>query len=634
MNRASLRERLRYAFDNSMSKGTIALIGWLTLISAGLIFGMALLVWGLHLAPAQSDGNGPGFAQVAWAAMLRTLDPGTMGSDTGSWSFLISMLAITLGGIFIISTLIGVLTSGIEAKIEELRKGRSRVIETGHTVILGWSPAVFTIVSELCIANESQRKSCIVILGEEDKIEMEDALRDRLESFRRTRVVCRTGSPIDVNDLDMVSVQTSRSIVVLAPEGEDADSQSIKTILAITNSPNRRAEPYHIVAEIHDPKNLEVARMVGRNEAELVLVGDLVSRITVQTCRQSGLSVVYNELLDFDGDEIYFKAEPSLVGRTFSESLFAYDDCSAIGLNQKNGGVRLNPPMDTRIEEGDEIILIAEDDSKIGTPMRREPAIDEQAIRYAPIIEPKPERTLILGWNWRVPSMINELEAYVAPGSVLTAVADVAEAEEEIARLCTGISRQMVGFEIGDTTDRRMLDKLEIHTYNHVILVCSDQLPPQEADARVLITLLHLRDIADRTGHPFSIVSEMLDLRDRALAEVTHPDDFIVSERLISLLLSQISENKYLNAVFTDLFDPEGSEVYLKPATYYVAAGQPVSFYTVVESARRRGEVAIGYRLKEHATDAKRGYGVVVNPDKPDLVTFGPQDKVVVVAEN
>ena len=103
-------------------------------------------------------------------------------------------------------------------------------------------------------------------------------------------------------------------------------------MLAITNNPNRRAEPYHIVAEIREPKNMDVARMVGKDEVELVLVGDLISRIIAQTCRQSGLSVVYTELLDFGGDEIYFHEEPALVGKTFGEALLAYEDSAVIGL--------------------------------------------------------------------------------------------------------------------------------------------------------------------------------------------------------------------------------------------------------------------------------------------------------------
>ena len=50
----------------------------------------------------------------------------------------------------------------------------------------------------------------------------------------------------------------------------------------------------------------------------------------------------------------------------------------------------------------------------------------------------------------------------------------------------------------------------------------------------------------------------MLDLRNRELAEVTQADDFIVSDQLISLMLAQVAENKHLNAVFADLFDPRG----------------------------------------------------------------------------
>src|SRR5512136_2820034 len=104
---------------------------------------------------------------------MRTFDAGTMGGDTG-WGFRLVMLGVTIGGVFVISTLIGVLTAGVEGKLEELRKGRSRVIESGHTAILGWSEQIFTIISELAVANENQPRSCLVILADRDKVEMEE----------------------------------------------------------------------------------------------------------------------------------------------------------------------------------------------------------------------------------------------------------------------------------------------------------------------------------------------------------------------------------------------------------------------------------------------------------------------------
>jgi hypothetical protein len=362
----------------------------------------------------------------------------------------------------------------------------------------------------------------------------------------------------------------------------------------------------------------------------------------VQTARQSGLSVVYTELLDFGGDEIYFKDEPALAGHTFGEALLAYEDSSVIGLRTTDG-THLNPPMTTPIVPGDQIIAISEDDNTIKLSglitdwqdLDRQLHMETSLIRAAPSIGPKPERTLILGWNHRGPMIVNELDNYVAAGSQLTVIADEVDIKAVIERECSHTRNMTIAVHEADTTDRRVLDGLGLQTYHQVIILCySDALGQQEADARTLITLLHLRDIKEKQGHGFRIVSEVLDVRNRELAEVTHADDFIVSNKLTSLMLAQVSENKELNAVFADLFDPEGSEVYLKPAGDYVELGQPVNFYTLVEAARRRNEVAIGYRQMAYADNAAKVYGVVVNPDKSKAVTFAKDDRIVVLAES
>ncbi len=630
MKKVSLGARLRYAFDNTLSKGPAALIGWLGALSLVIVALGGLILSLFRIAP---EGSGPlSFFEGAWESMMRTLDAGTMGGDAG-WGYRIVMFGVTIGGVFIISTLIGVLTASVEGKVEEMRKGRSQVLESGHTVILGWSPQVFTIITEIVAANANQRRGAIVVLADKDKVEMEDEIRDRVEELGRTHVICRTGSPMNMADLQLANVDEARSIIILSSESDDPDADVIKMVLAITNNPNRKKGKYHIVAEIRDPKNVDVARMVGRDEVELVQSAVLVSRITAQTCRQSGLSVVYTELLDFGGDEIYFKEEPALAGLTFGETLVKYEDSTVIGLCLRDGGPRLSPPMDTRIGAGDKLIAISQDDDTIKLSGLTDLGIREELIHNSNSARPAPERTLILGWNWRVPMIINELDSYVPAGSEVTVVADCEDGEENLQRFCE-VKNQKAIFQHGDTTDRRTLNQLHVESYQHVILVCCTDMDPQQADARTLIALLHLRDIADQAGHSFSIVSEMLDVRNRDLAEVTRADDFIVSDKLISLMMSQISENKQLAPLFEDIFDPEGAEIYLKPAGNYVVLGQPVNFYSIVESARRRGHVAIGYRLQSQAGDADKAYGVVVNPDKSAKVTFGERDRVIVVAED
>ena len=626
VNKPSRSARLRYVFDNFMARGTVALIAGLFLVAAIGVIAITLVIGILGFA-----GEGVRLSDLLWNSLMRTLDAGTMGGDEGNFGFLAGMLAVTLFGIFIISALIGIINTGLEGKLSQLRKGRSRVVETGHTVILGWSQEIFTIVSELVVANENQSRSSIVVLADRDKGEMDDEIRGRLGRTGKTSVVCRSGNPTDIDDLEIASLETSRSIVILSTGSDDPDTDVIKTMLAITNHPRRRAEPYHIVAELRDDANLDVARLVGTTEAQLIVASDLIARITAQTCRQPGLSIVYTELLDFEGDEIYFSRQPELAGRTFGDALLAFEDSTLIGVRAAGGTPRLNPPMDTVIGPGDELIAISSDDDTVR--LANEPVEpDATAIRVREPRPAPPERTLVLGWNARAATVIRELDGYVTAGSTVTVVADLGHVAATLDALRPSLRNQELTFLQADTTSRAVLEGLDVPSYDHIVVLCySDTLETQRADSKTIITLLHLRDMEERAGLDLSIVSEMLDLRNRALAEVTHADDFIVSGRLVSLLMAQVAENAQLNAVFADLFDQAGSEIYLRRAADYVAVDTEVAFATIVESARRRNEVAIGYRVQPAGTGG--AHGVTINPTKSSRLTFGARDGVIVLAE-
>ncbi len=626
--------RLRYAFDNFMARGTIALIGGLFVLSLLIVVVVSGAILFSGTLRESADTEGIDTFELIWRSLLRTLDPGTMGADTGSVPFVLAMLTVTLGGIFIVATLIGVISTGIQGKIEELRKGRSIVLEDNHTVILGWSPQVFDILSELVLANANKRKQCIVVLADRDKVEMETEIRQRLPNTLTTRVVCRSGSPIDLDDLALPSLQTSRSIIVMSPVTDDPDTDVIKTLLAITNDPNRRPAPYQVVTEIRDERNVEVARLASKGEAQLVLGGQLIGRIAAQTCRQPGLSIVYMELLDFGGDEIYFFQEPSLVGKTFGDALGRFRTSSLIGIVPVGDRPHLNPQMDHVIGPDDRLIFVAEDDDTIvrvnppeGSPREEQMVVSSRAL-------PGIERTLVLGWNGRTAGLLTELDRYVSEGSELLVIAEGPGVADQVEAVGRRLQRLELNFRAADTTDRAVLNAATAEGYEHVVVMSySGLLEEQRADARTLVTLLHLRDIEAQRGESFTIVSEMLDVRNRALAQVTRADDFIVSGKLVSLTMSQLAENPALSAVFDDLFDEEGSEVYLKSAGDYVRLNEPVDFYTVVESARRRGQVAFGYRLLAEADQPAKSYGVVMNPDKAAAVTFTDEDKIVVLAQ-
>jgi voltage-gated potassium channel Kch len=630
LSKITLRERFSYAFDNALSRGPSALIIWLgvgTILLIAIGTGAVLILHGIP--------DGSNLFDVFWNIMSQALTPNPVDA-ANPLQYLVVMFFVTVGSLFMVSAFIGILNNTIEGKLEDLRKGRSMVLESDHTVILGWTSQVFTIISELILANESRKSGAvIVILAEQDKVKMEDAIKERIPDTKNTRVICRSGNPIDLTDLEIASPHGARSIIVLA-EGADPDTHVIKSVLALTNNPNRRTEPYHIVTQIHDPKNMNIVRMISMKDVvQPILTNDLIARVVAQTSRQSGLSIVYTELMNFGGDEIYFKQEPLLYGKTYGEALQAYETSTLMGLRRADGKIVMSPAMDTRIQSGDQIFALAEDDDKINLSGLARIPLDESLIRVnGKVSSPRQEKALILGWNRSGTTIIRELDNYVAKGSLVTVVSDIPNPEKKIPVDAGKLKNQKIVVEEGDIRDRDLLEKLGAADYDHVIVLAYSHLGTQQADAITLVTLLHLRDMAERDETPFSIVSEMLDLRNRELAEAAQVDDFIVSEHLISLMMAQLSENAELQDVFADIFDPEGSEIYLKPIGDYVVTDQPVNFYTVTEAARRRGETAIGYRLMSEHHSAEKSYGVHTNPRKSEKVSFAKEDKLIVIAEN
>ena len=238
-----------------------------------------------------------------------------------------------------------------------------------------------------------------------------------------------------------------------------------------------------------------------------------------------------------------------------------------------------------------------------------------------------------MGWNSRVPAIVQGIDAYVADGSEVLVVSAVAEAAARLDALGPNLAHVRVGHRMGDVGDRRVLDQLVVNEWNHVMVLPADHIVgATQADAEVLVALLHLRDAVADSSQPFSVVSEVRDVRSRDLAEVARADDFVISDRFIGLLLAQIAENADLAAVFAELFDPRGSEIYLRPAEDYAKLGTELDIRTLVEVGRRRQEVVIGVRIAKYAKDPTRQYGITINPAKSSRLRLAPGDRVIVLA--
>ena len=243
------------------------------------------------------------------------------------------------------------------------------------------------------------------------------------------------------------------------------------------------ADPPHVVAAIRQAQNLPPARLAGGRHASVVDVDDLAARLVVQSSRQSGLSVVCTDLLDFGGDEIYLRPEPALTGMPFGVALFAYETATLIGL-RRAGGVMLNPPhghlhRGRRRADPDRRGRLA-DPAGAGTPRAaeagRSPGRSAEPVR--------PERVLVIGWNARGVKIVKELDNYVAPGS-RAAGGGRPPGREQRSRP-GGRAGQPARYRQGLRAHRPVLagDARHRRVYEHVIVLADDRVEPASRPTR------------------------------------------------------------------------------------------------------------------------------------------------------
>ncbi|MBQ9069469.1 MAG: hypothetical protein IJ131_10525, partial [Eggerthellaceae bacterium] len=572
MKRATAWQRFRYWFDNLMSKGTASLLLVLGVITAVVVVMGGLLAVMLG-GPDGSGGESPGSS--IWFTLMHAINTGVLAKEEGTIPYLAVMTIVTLVGIFITSFLIGTISNGIKDKVAELQRGKSRVIEQDHVVIIGFDENVTSIIEELALANENQKDGVVVVMAEADKTEMEDTIRDRVPHLANVRVVCRTGRPDAPKDLKVCSLDTCKSIIVNLTD----DFMTVKTILACESLLDEYGnKDAYITATVRDREVLQPAKIAGGDRAEILNFQKTVARLMVQTGRHPGMSEVLAELLSFKGNEIYVADVPAVVGHTLKEINLRLPQSTAIGM-VRNEEPLLNPDADAVVEAGDQLILIAGDDDAV--KLRERAEVNEDAFQREPSTADEPQTLLVLGCTDMLRAILLEENSHAAPGSKVVVAAEPGKIDEGLIPNADLIPNVEVELRECKIFTRPVLEALVAEGPSSILLMSDTELPDEEADARTLMLQLQLNDIAEEIGSAIPLTIEMNSTRNQRLSQMMRATDFVVSSRITSKMMAQISEERHKKAILNDLLSDGGSTIYMKPITRYVTTGQPVDFYTL-----------------------------------------------------
>ncbi len=615
-----LRNAVRYRFDSLLARGTWAVLVWLGGVTAAAVLLSAVVLTAFGVEFAGSEGTS--WVEAVWQSLLRVLDPGTMAADVGVGRRILALL-VTLFGVLVAGTLIGLIANGVEQRVEAMRRGRSTVVESGHVVILGASPRLPVIVEQLALASRTRRANAVVVLADSEPVELAEHVRSVAGDLHRTRLVVRRGSPTRAADLAMVAVRNARAVIVLADDDTDGDAGVVTAVLAV-GAELGAFDRVPVIAELGDVETADSLLRATGGAVGVVVPLRSVARITAFALRERGLNQVVTELVDFRGCDLYVRDVGALAGTTFGDSVFAFAKARPIGRMRSDGAVELNPDPWTRLKDGDRLVVIADDDAPLeaAPPGFSDRASLPAARRPRLTAATRTEHLLVIGWNELGPQVLANLEEFAEPGSTVEVVYDARLFDHDELRMprlrrfdVTLTPSRAVTWQLGKRTSTADLTGIVLLAYRRGSSV-------HEGDSRTLLNLMVLRrELEARGGVQPRLVVELLDAANIDLARVTGADDYVVSDAISSRLMTQLAEQPQRRAILLSLYAATGASVHLVAAGELGLTGD-VGFDDVIATSYASGLLAFGWR---------RGDEVVLNPRLSASVRLDEGDQIVVV---
>jgi Castor and Pollux, part of voltage-gated ion channel/Calcium-activated potassium channel slowpoke-like RCK domain len=622
-DRTTWREYLRYRFDALLARGTWAVLLWLGILTFAVVLTASFLLRRAGVTLAGSEDAA--WFEDFWQSMLRTLDTGTMASDSG-WRQRLVALSVTIFGLLVLGTLIGVIATGVEAQIDRMKRGRSAVVESDHIVVLGASSLLPDVVDQLCRANAGSR-TAIVVMADQDPTGLAEEVRQGVENTFGNRLVFRDGDPTRLADLELVRLAHCRTVVVLNGDGDHSgDARAVHTVLAVREALGD-LDRTPIVVVLDEPAVAETLVASLDEAVHPIVITQAVARNVVFALRERGLGEVMAELSDFRGADIYVLAAPGLVGTRFGDVVVGALEFRPIALMRDTGAVELTPSFDEVIGSTDRLVVVAHEPT-VALDVDAE-FVAEYRIGHGDRpdfrSEAATQHVLVVGWSGLGLPLLRGWAMSAGAGSTVEVVFDprlIDQDDIDVPDLgdIPVVLKPLIG-EI-TTLGRRVAPQITAI----VLLAYRDHLPPEEVDSRTLLELMTLRrDLEDRPESAPRLVVELTDPGNSRLADVRGVDEVIVTPAMASRILAQLVDDPTRRAVYLALYATGGSSLHLVEAERLDLRGT-VTMRDIVVSAAAHGVLAIGWRRS-----GESGGELVLNPSADRRLDLASGDDIVVV---
>lgn len=505
--------------------------------------------------------------------------------------------------------IIALTTNAIKEYFQKKNTTGGKIYLEDHIVIINWNSKVPELVSDLIFAEEVDTP--VVILSNIEKQYVEKMIRNAIskshsnkEIDKKLNVIVKKGDPLLQTELLDVSIDHAKAIIVMSNDDANAktieeitksDLYAIKLLLSVGNASVHKHTT--TIVEVKEIKTKQIIIDMANSIESLNNLNVLpicfdrrLGQIIAQTVISSDMEKVYLSLFSFEGSEIYESTNIPI-----KEYLSWYHQSIPISVCSNR------------------LFSIASNEKDTQSRRKTKLEID----RRIHVIAPKETEDLdvvIIGSN-------NKLQF-------------VKESFKEYEKINHANFRART---IDSSEVDKVFTEINLSTKPYKILILSDDEAQMDSyDANVILTLLKVQSLIKRND--VQVIAEILDPRNDTIIKDFNIDNTIISNKIISLLLSKLALYPSTAPFYEELLSISMDEnnvdrcsIMIRPCKELIKETLPIEFESKVELIQ-----SLFYSFNEEFVVfgyVKQGIVTIFggNLDQKESIVLSPEDQLIML---
>ena len=520
-----------------------------------------------------------------WDSLMQFIDTGNISSVEGNTGIVITFLMVTFVGVCGWGSLIAMINKALQDRINNLSKGNAFIMEKNHAIILGYGEEALTIIEEFIKA----KVKTIVILSEHNV----DVIRKRvsfIKGYKKTNIIIREGTTSRIENIKLLNISKSSSISII----NNDDTESLNILLALKKiieeiEENKIENKINICVLVHEEDTIEIIKSIENKNfvIHVIYKYEILYKLIAQSIIYTGLSNVYEDLFSNDGNVFYIENDHDFDNWKFEDAASKYFDKGMIllGITKEDRSQILIPNYDYIIKKENRLIVLSK--NNYNNPIKEYPDIKPNIIKYK-------NNILLICEEKRYTEIIKEISEYIENNNIAMLSYDLIKSQKNKYKF--------------------MLEKLKKENTTKIVLISEDNI----TDVKSINILLIIREIIKKEKLNIAILSLLNSIQKRNLIYSDDVRDFIVSGKLIGMLMAQASISSNILYIFYGLLSRNGKDIIMSPYSDYFNESR--TFKDVYFTLLKKKIILIGI---------KRYNDIILNPN--DECMLDNKDEIVII---